>query len=144
MWKTCGKHVGMWKTLWKTCGNVENMWKTCGKLICMCKYAKLSATIQTKVNFFLFFYFFIFFIFLFFSCTGTCTSTYVSVCGGALQLYALACRHGTCEKNVQWVAVYRGNENGGDYIFKIRYICIYKCLIFLGAWVFFLGLSAII
>ena len=47
MWKTCGKHVEMWKTLWKTCGNVENMWKTCGKLICMCKCAKLSATIQT-------------------------------------------------------------------------------------------------
>ena len=44
MWITAPK---MWETLWIKCGNVENMWKTCGKLICMCKCAKLSPTIQT-------------------------------------------------------------------------------------------------
>ena len=141
MWITAPK---MWKTLWIKCGNVENMWKTCGKLICMCKCAKLSATIQTKVNFFLFSFFFFFF--FSFSCTGTYVSVcgYVCVCGGALQLYALARRHGTWEKNVQWVAVYRSNENGGAYIFKIRYICIYKCLIFLSVREFSLGLSVVI
>ena len=42
------------------------------------------------------------------------------------------------------VAVYRSNENGGDYIFKIRYICIYKCLIFLSVREFSLGLSVVI
>ena len=42
------------------------------------------------------------------------------------------------------VAVYRSNENGGAYIFKIRYICIYKCLIFLSVREFSLGLSVVI
>ena len=141
MWKTCGKHVEKCLKNVEKCPKNVGMWKTCGKLICMCKCAKLSATIQTKVNFFFFLFFF-----FFFSCTGTYVSVcgYVCVCGGALQLYALAHRHGTWEKNVQWVAVYRGNENGGAYIFKIRYICIYKCLIFLSVREFSLGLSVVI
>ena len=54
MWKSAPK---MWKTLWIKCGNVENLWKTCGKLICMCKYAILSPTIQTWVNLFFSFLF---------------------------------------------------------------------------------------
>ena len=127
MWITAPK---MWKTLWIKCGNVENMWETCGKLICMCKCAKLSPTIQTWVNFFFFFSFFLFFLFLLYFYNLSKIMNTIAGRGGALQLYALACRHGTWEKNVQWVAVYRGNENGGAYIFKIRYICIYKCLLF--------------
>ena len=131
MWITAPK---MWKTLWIKCGNVENMWETH-------LYVQMCKIVGNYTNESQFFFFFLFsFFFSFFSCTGT----YVSVCGGALQLYALARRHGTWEKNVQWVAVYRSNENGGDYIFKIRYICIYKCLIFLSVREFSLGLSVVI
>ena len=129
MWITAPK---MWKTLWIKCGNVENMWET-HLYVQMCKIVGN----YTNVSQFFFFFFF-------FSCAGTCAGTYMSECGGALQLYALARMHGTWEKNVQWVAVYRSNENGGDYIFKLRYICIYKCLIFLSVREFSLGLSVVI
>ena len=60
--KKCGKHVdncpknvdncpknveNFVDKMWECGKHVENMWKTCGKLICMCKCAKLSPTIQT-------------------------------------------------------------------------------------------------
>ena len=88
MWITAPK---MWKTLWIKCGNVENMWET-HLYVQMCKIVAN----YTNVSQFFFFFFFLFFSFFFlFLCAGTCAGTYVSVCGGALQLYALACRHGT-------------------------------------------------
>ena len=130
--KKCGKHVDNCPKnveMWKTCGkHVENMWKT-HLYVQMCKSVG-NYTNESQ-------FFFIFFV-------RGYVRGYVCVCGGALQLYALARRHGTWEKNVQWVAVYRSNENGGAYIFKIRYICIYKCLIFLSVREFSLGLSVVI
>ena len=74
MWITAPK---MWKTLWRKCGNVENMWKT-HLYVQMCKIVANYTNVSQ------------FFFFFFFSCAGTCAGTYVSVCGGALQLYALA------------------------------------------------------
>ena len=40
--------------------------------------------------------------------------------------------------------MYRSNENGGVCVFKIRYICIYKCLIFLRVQVFSIGLTVLV
>ena len=135
MWITAPK---MWKTLWIKCGNVENMWETH-------LYVQMCKIVANYTNVSQFFFFFSFFLFFFVCrCVRRYVCEWVSECGGALQLYALARRHGTWEKNVQWVAVYRGNENGGDYIFKIRYVCIYKCLIFLSVREFSLGLSVVI
>ena len=94
MWETCGKHV-------ENCPkNVENfvdkMWE-CGKhvgnsFVCT-NVQNCRQLYKRKSIFFLFLSFFSFF--FFFSCTGTYVSVcgYVCVCGGALQLYALA--HGT-------------------------------------------------
>ena len=135
MWITAPK---MWETLWIKCGNVENMWET-HLYVQMCKIVAN----YTNVSQFFFFKYFLFF-FFFRVRVRVRVRMWVSECGGALQLYALARRHGTWEKNVQWVGVYMSNENGGAYIFKIRYICIYKCLIFLSVREFSLGLSVVI
>ena len=140
-WKMWITALKMWETLWIKCGNVENMWET-HLYVQMCKIVANYTNVSQFFLFFCFFCFFVIFLLYFYNLSKIMTT--IAGRGGALQLYALARRHGTWEKNVQWVVVYRGNENGGDYIFKIRYICIYKCLIFLSVREFSLGLSVVI
>ena len=155
MWETCGKHVekcpknvdncpknveNFVDKMWECGKHVENMWKT-HLYVQMCK---IVANYTNESQLFFLFLFFLFFLFLLYFYNLSKIMNTIAGRGGALQLYALARRHGTWEKNVQWVAVYRSNENGGAYIFKIRYICIYKCLIFLSVREFSLGLSVVI
>ena len=100
--KKCGKHVekcnknvdncpknveNFVDKMWECGKHVENMWET-HLYVQMCK---IVGNYTNESQFFSFFLLFLFFLFFFFSCAGT----YMSVCGGALQLYALACRHGT-------------------------------------------------
>ena len=90
MWITAPK---MWKTLWRKCGNVENMWET-HLYVQMCKIVA-NYTNVSQFFFFFFFSFFSFFLFLLYFYNLSKIMNTIAGRGGALQLYALACRHGT-------------------------------------------------
>ena len=87
MWITAPK---MWKTLWIKCGNVENMWET-HLYVQMCKIVANYTNVSQF--FFLFLNIFYFSLLYFYSLSKIMTT--IAGRGGALQLYALARRHGT-------------------------------------------------
>ena len=133
MWKTCGKRVekcpknvencpknvgNFVEKMWECGKHVENMWETH-------LYVQMCKIVANYTNVSQFFFFFVFFF----------MHGYVHwyICECAVVLFNCMLSH--VARNVReervGVAVYLSNENGGAYIFKIRYICIYKCLIFL-------------
>ena len=78
MWKTCGKHVG-------------NMWET-HLYVQMCK---IVANYTNVSQFFFFFFLNIFYFSLLYFYSLSKIMATIAGRGGALQLYALARRHGT-------------------------------------------------
>ena len=88
MWITAPK---MWKTLWIKCGNVENMWET-HLYVQMCK---IVGNYTNESQLFFLFLFFLFFLFLLYFYNLSKIMNTIAGRGGALQLYALARRHGT-------------------------------------------------
>ena len=92
----CPKNVGNFvDKMWECGKHVENMWKT-HLYVQMCKIVANYTNVSQFFFVFLFFlFFFFFFIFLLYFYNLSKIMTTIAGRGGALQLYALACRHGT-------------------------------------------------
>ena len=88
----CPKNVGNFvDKMWEFGKHVENMWET-HLYVQMCK---IVANYTNVSQFFFFFSFFLFFFFLLYFYSLSKIMTTIAGRGGALQLYALARRHGT-------------------------------------------------